>query len=228
MLLDKRSQTEDEIALCRLCGRNPARDSSAVERLQQFEPADAEHRRRLRDWCRHHWPNTVRKARGCNAMAYHRCCSSFSRRGFKEKAGHPALETVSLFSQQAIRRAETAEDFCEWLLAELEHQLSRGLPAFFPAINRRHVEPDDASLLQAREENARLRRRLEQAEGHQREYGQRLKVLEEDKLALLRSSRAWYDRYQRLLAQLEAPPADALASHIDKTHANSLLNTIIS
>lgn len=166
-----------------------------------FDPSSLQHKAKLYDWCRTHWPIFCRSLCHQNAVYYHECCNCFSRRHFSKVAGHRSLQTSSLATITSFKEVRTADDFFRWLLKMLTYNTKKGQQCMFPAINRYHQEVEVKPVKQEveEEETTMLKKRVI-------DLNQQLLALKEDTLKtqkenqrLLDSTRLWYQKYQDLL-----------------------------
>jgi len=178
--------------------------SEDISKPSYFDPSSLQHKARLYDWCRSHWPIFCRSLHHQNSVYYHECCNSFSRRHFAKLAGHPSLQTSSIATIPSFKEVFTADDFFRWLLKMLTYNTKKGHPCRFPAVNRYHQEQDTKTVQEdiEDEETTMLKKRV--SELNQQLYSLKetsLKTQEENQ-RLLERTQMWYQKYQEL-AELE-------------------------
>ena len=166
-----------------------------------IDPSDMKVCKVLREWCKIQWTRTFQKnLANCNAIYYHECCFSFSRRGFKKQAGHPELQTSSVLKIPTFKEIETSEGLFKWLFNRLETAQSRGQKCYFPSINRFHSEDDDSDHNE--EDNLEqvnfLRKRIDLLQQENHRVKKSLEAANIENKSLLASSKNWYNRYEIL------------------------------
>lgn len=185
--------------------REPSDDTS---KPSYFDPSCLQHKSRLYEWCRVHWPIFCRSLQHQNSVYYHECCNSFSRRHFSKIAGHPSLQTSSIATIPSFKEVLSADDFFRWLLKMLTYNTKKGHPCRFPAVNRYHQEQDikAAQSEDEEEETTMLKKRVS-------ELNQQLYSLKETSLKtqaenqrLLECTQMWYQKYQELAEADKAAP----------------------
>lgn len=194
---DKQTQTYLTIETTYLA-ETPTEDK---DQPSLFNPSSLQHKAKLYDWCKTHWPTFCRSLYNQNAVYYHECCNCFSRRHFFKVSGHHSLQTSSLATITSFKEVRTADDFFRWLLKMLAYNTKKGHQCLFPAINRYHQEVDIKPVQQyiEDEETMLLKKRVN-------DLNQQLLTLKEDSLKthkenqkLLECTRLWYQKYQDLL-----------------------------
>lgn len=191
------------------CGSaRPARPPKRQPPLEHFDAKNPWHKERLRTWCQQEWPATFRKSlQSSNAISFHECCCSFSRRQFARFAGHPPLQSAVLTKMPSFREVCSAEDLYHWMLGRLLDNAKRGLPSYFPLINRVHQELVEVDADDLETEVASLRKRVEAISSNEERLARELKTLRDDNEKLLLSTKTWYGKYQDLLDRQEKMPS---------------------
>lgn len=164
----------------------------------------------MKTWCNRHYLETVRKSiENYNALQYHYCCNSFSRRSYAKRAGHPSIHTANILKIPSLKAVSSADELYHWLRMRMREHQSEGRPAFFPGINRPHqVIPvdnnhNDGECFKADFFKTRCESLLKENE----DFVQKLEKLKEDNMKLQSSSKYWMRLYQ-----------DAVIREMDSDH----------
>ena len=198
----------------------PARNQRQV-RMQGipavFNPRDFKHKELLNQWCQEMWPSTFRKSmQSGNAMHYHGCCTSFSRRAFCKLAGHPELQTCRLSKMPSFRDVCSATDLYHWLLGMLIDDSKRGLTVYFPAINRLHFDTADNENNEPDDEMDSLAKRVEHLTENEKKLTQQVQQLKTENEKLLLATKTWYVKYQDLIERTDNHQNSAFMTPVNK------------
>ena len=188
-----------------------------------FDPKHPTHKTLLLRWCEEHWVKTFRKAlQSSNALHYHDCCSSFSRRAFSRLAGHPTLQSSPVHKIPSFKEVCSSTDLYHWLLGKLTDNHKRGLKVFFPAINRVHQEQQDEGPDDGQDEIEMLRKRFDAIDKMESKMNLELKSLKDENDRLSNSVKSWFVKYQDLLDKHEPPLPSMLATPLKKKHKHNV------
>lgn len=175
-----------------------------------------QHLQRLREWCNLHWEATIVKSmQSLNPVIFHDCCTSFSRRTFAKKSGHPGLQSASVLRIPTLRAVESPEGLCKWLLEKARSQESQGIKPLFPKINRTHLSRDTPEEDVTHQRFAYLNKRAERLQEELETANRLLQVMAAENKRLLDSSRNWFTKYQEQQdqsADLLAWPSEDVAT----------------
>lgn len=156
--------------------------------------------KRLQAWCEGQWIVTFRRSLiNSNAMNYHTCCNTFTRRHFMKSAGHPEHRTIKLNKIPSFKAIEDAEGLFKWLVSVARDNDKQGLKTPFPSVNKRHTEkqlfgPANIFKTSSADHFTDLQNELTVVKAQ-------LHRLTAENLQLLHSSKTWYSKYQELLDQ---------------------------
>ena len=170
-----------------------------------FDLDDATHDGRLRQWCRVHWPATIKKSLdNFNPVTYHNCCFSFSRRGYSKKWEHPDLESTSITKIHTLKMVSSEEEFHSWLRNKIQEHAKAGRTLIFPSINIPHLE-----VPHQREDHLPsppmefLRKRCLELSEEKHEIISQMDRLKADNTRLQASSKSWFEKYQEAIKSRE-------------------------
>lgn len=187
------------------------------------DPEDIE---RLKAWSQSNWPTFHKSLFHSNTIYYHACCNSFSRRYFIRAAGHPALQTSTLYKMPSFRNVQSSEELFRWLLKTVKDNAKVGQQTWFPDINVIHRDIDEPCEDQRDNEEdleaVSLKKRYHDLEKELTSMKNLLKIAESDNQRLVNSSRTWHMKYQELLDQKE-PDEDVFLTPVKRTSSNNLM-----
>lgn len=158
----------------------------------------------LNQWCEDHWERTVKKSMvNCNALLFHDCCYSFSRRAYSKKGSHPPLQSTSVSRIPTVKWVDSADEFFKWMLGRARARQQQGRRVVFPDINIEHrlvedqdIEADDCGM---------LAKRCEVLVASYQKSLDRIDELAKENLRLLSASKAWCQKYLALVAEKDSP-----------------------
>ena len=173
-----------------------------------FNPANLLHKSRLYEWCRVHWPIFCRSLQHQNAVYYHECCNSFSRRHFSKISGHPTLQTSSIATIPSFKEVLSADYFFRWLLKMLTYNTKKGHPCRFPAVNRYHQELDINAAQEdiEDEETTMLKKRVSELNEQLYSVKETSLKTQVDNQRLLECTQMWHQKYQELVESDKVGP----------------------
>ena len=157
----------------------------------------------LQGWCKAHWISTFRRSLVYNnKLTYHRCCNSFSRRGFAKQACHPPILSAGILQIPKLRNADSHKDLYEWQLELIEVAKAEGNKVLFPSLNRFHLELHEQEEEVSQELHrpvTLLTKRNNELEKELEKTKQQLQDLRKDNDRLQMSSKSWFEKYDSLL-----------------------------
>ena len=187
-----------------------------------FNPKSPADKDKLLRWCEEQWQPTFLKAlQSSNALYFHECCFSFSRRGYSKLAGHPPLQSSPINKIPSFKEVINSTDLYNWLLAKLSDNHRRKQKVYFPAINRLHLDLDDEEKDPDGEEAVMLRKRLEHVDEMEKKLTLQIRTLRHDNEKLFNSTTAWYQKYQELLDKQDQHLSSLLSTPMKKKPKNN-------
>ena len=176
-------------------------DSEKPREMDLQSPRDLQE---LKQWCEDHWIRTVKRSLdNYNALLFHDCCYSFSRRAYSKKGSHPSLQSVSVLRIPTLKWVCTAEQFFKWMLDRARLRLQQGRRVVFPVINIEHRLEED---LDSDEGGCGdLVKRCEHLTASYQKSLDRIDQLAKENMRLLSSSKVWCQKYLALAAEKESP-----------------------
>lgn len=197
-------------------GKNSFGCSSTAEEISQpqareIDIQNEEHLRELMEWCEQHYEETIEKSRkNGNAVSYHDCCLTFTRRRFSERITHPKNETFSVFKLGTFKDVNSAKDLFDWLLKRIQNRHRVDRPPIFPSINRPHPNCDNQRFLDLMKQNRDLSNDYKDVSIKYNALLLDNQQLYSDVLRLKASTKNWHDKYQVLLSKQENDTEAAL------------------
>ena len=114
---------------------------SATSEIKVFDLDNPSHDLRLKQWCKVHWPATIKKSLdNYNPATYHDCCYCFSRRGFTKRGDHPEAESTPITKIPTLKAVYSEDELHTWLRNKMQERQKAGKTLVFPSVNSPHLE----------------------------------------------------------------------------------------
>lgn len=180
--------------------------------MRYLDLSSKEQAEELRQWCKFHWENTIKKSLDSfNPCTYHDCCFCFCRRAFSKKAGHPVLESASILKIPGLKTLTSADELFNWLWKRAELHARLGRNPIFPTINKHHhCLPDSEETDDEDKDEELLAKRCDELVREKETVLEELEKLQADNSKLQASSKCWFSKYQ-----------DAIRNFSDRTQTTS-------
>jgi len=184
-----------------------------------FDMDNPSHDLKLKQWCKVHWPGTIKKSLdNYNPVTYHECCFCFSRRGFTRKGDHSEEESHPITRIPTLKEVNSEEGFHSWLRNKMHEREKAGKTLVFPSVNSPHLQPPHQreDCLTSPKANDFLRKRCLELSQDKMEVLSQVEKLKADNARLHASSKSWFEKYQEAIRSRE----DSLASTPVKKRIN--------
>ena len=173
--------------------------------IKVFDLDNPSHDHKLKQWCRVHWPATIKKSLdNYNPVVYHDCCFSFSRRGYSRKWDHPELESTSITKIPTLKGLTSEEEFHSWIRNKMQERQKAGKTLVFPSVNSPHLEaPNQREDSFSSPKINFIRKRCLELSHEKMEVLSEIDKLKEDNARLHASSKSWFEKYQEAIRSRE-------------------------
>jgi hypothetical protein len=179
---------------------------SPTSETRVFDLDNPSHDLRLKQWCRIHWPATIKKSLdNYNPVTYHDCCFCFSRRGFTRKWDHPEEESHPITKISTLKEVNSEEEFHSWLRNKMQERQKAGKTLVFPSVNSPHLQAPHQreDCLSSPKATDFLRKRCFELSHEKMEVLSQVDKLKADNARLHASSKSWFDKYQEAIKSRE-------------------------
>jgi hypothetical protein len=171
-----------------------------------FDLDNPSHDLKLKQWCKVHWPATIKKnLDNYNPVTYHDCCFCFSRRGFTKRWDHPEIESTPITKIPTLKEVNSEEEFHNWLRNKMQERQKAGKTLVFPSVNSTHLEPpsEREDLFSSPKATEFLRKRCLELSHEKMEVMSQVDKLKAENSRLHASSKSWFDKYQEAIRSKE-------------------------